>query len=82
MARQGREQRPEGDNQVERDVRGNAELPEEPGQATESGEQGETGRSRGKVIDEQGTPMGGKSKPEGQGAGGKQHWESGRHQAD
>ena len=82
MARQGREQRPEGDNPVDRDVKGNSELPEETGQATESGEPGETGRSRGRVIDEQGEAMGGKSKTEGQAAGEKQHWESGRHQAD
>jgi hypothetical protein len=58
-------------------------MPDDPGQAVESGEQGETGRSRGKVIDKDGssTSSSASRKPSEETAGGEQHFESGRQQA-
>jgi len=55
------------------------EAKDDPRQAVESGEQDETNRSRGRVIDETGAPAGGAGK---KGRRDKaEHWESGRHQA-
>jgi hypothetical protein len=69
MARQGRENRPEG------------EMDDRADQAVESGEPKETGRSHGKVIGADGAPAG--EMPGETGKGNQpQHWESGRHQAD
>ena len=50
-------------------------------QAVESGEQDETNRSRGRIIDESGEPAGGDAPQKGK-AGKNEHWESGRHKAD
>ncbi len=58
------------------------EVKDDPRQATESGEQDETNRSRGRVIDESGAPAGGTAGGSGKKRSGKgEHWESGRHQA-
>ena len=49
-------------------------------QAVESGEQDETNRSRGRIIDESGKPAG--DAPKKGKAGKDEHWESGRHKAE
>jgi hypothetical protein len=58
------------------------DLPDDPGQALESGEQGATGRSRGEIIEKDGSSptSDAKRKPSQQTAGGEQHFESGRHE--
>ncbi len=56
------------------------EMSDDPRQAVESGEQDETNRSRGQVIDESGEPAG--DVPQKGKAGKDEHWESGRHKAD
>ncbi|HEV2294297.1 MAG TPA: hypothetical protein VGR35_10595 [Tepidisphaeraceae bacterium] len=48
-------------------------------QAVESGEQDETSRSRGRVIDDSGQPQGHTKNKAPAGKG--EHWESGRHKA-
>ncbi len=55
-------------------------MSDDPRQAVESGEQDETNRSRGQVIDESGEPAG--DVPQKGKAGKDEHWESGRHKAD
>ena len=55
-------------------------IKDDPRQAVESGEQDETDRSRGRVIDESGEPAGGASKKAK--AGKDEHWEAGRHKAE
>ena len=59
------------------------QMHDDAGQAVESGEQAETGRSRGEIIDKDGstTSSSAKAKPSQQTAGGEQHFESGRHQS-
>lgn len=52
---------------------------DDPRQATESGEQDETDRSRGRIIDETGKPAG--NTPQKAEPGKGEHWESGRHKA-
>ena len=54
---------------------------DDPRHAAESGEQEEPDRSRGRVIDESGEPLGKRdaTKPD---SGKGEHWESGRHKAD
>jgi hypothetical protein len=56
-------------------------MSDDPRQAVESGEQDETSRSRGRVIDESGEPAGGDAPQKGQ-AGKNEHWESGRHKSE
>jgi hypothetical protein len=56
------------------------DMTDDPRQAVESGEQDETDRSRGRVIDESGEPAGGASKKAK--AGKDEHWEAGRHKAE
>jgi hypothetical protein len=69
------------DNKKDRDEH---EMTDRPDQAIESGEQDETGRSRGRIIDEEGDSASGPAadksvkKPE---RGSGQHWESGRQQS-
>ena len=53
---------------------------DDPRQAAESGEQGETSRSHGRIIDESGEPSG--DAPQKGKAGKGEHWESGRHTAE
>jgi hypothetical protein len=54
---------------------------DDPRQAVESGEQDETSRSRGRVIDESGEPLG-QTDEKNRDAGKGEHWESGRHKAE
>jgi hypothetical protein len=56
-------------------------MNDDPRQAVESGEQDETSRSRGRVIDEQGESLG-KPDAKPREAGKNEHWESGRHKAE
>ena len=56
-----------------------SDMGDDPRQAAESGEQSETSRSRGQVIDESGAAAG-DTPQKGQGDKGE-HWESGRHKA-
>lgn len=60
------------------------ELEDRPGQAVESGEPEEVGRSHGHIIDEDGASASGqaaKKSKEAPERGTGQHWESGRQQA-
>jgi hypothetical protein len=57
------------------------DMADDPRQAVESGEQDETSRSRGRVVDESGEPAGGDAPAKGK-AGKNEHWESGRHKAE
>jgi hypothetical protein len=59
--------------------RGDEVSNDDPRQAVESGEQDETNRSRGRVIDESGEPQGGSTPKRKTGKG--EHWESGRHKS-
>ena len=56
------------------------QMSDDPRQAVESGEQDETDRSRGRIIDESGKPAG--DAPKKGKAGKDEHWESGRHKAE
>lgn len=56
------------------------EVNDDPRQAMESGEPGETSRSHGRVIDDSGAPAG--DVPAKGKAGENEHWESGRHKAE
>jgi hypothetical protein len=74
--------RSSGDTGVrQRGSNGDQDMGDDPRQAVESGEQDETNRSRGRVIDEQGEPLG-KNDAKNSEAGKNEHWESGRHKAE
>jgi hypothetical protein len=62
-------------------VKQQGDLNDDPRQAAESGEPDVTDRSRGRVIDESGEPLG-KADAKNRDAGKNEHWESGRHKAE
>ena len=70
---------PDKSNQPVQQHRSSSDMGDDPRQAVEAGEQGETGRAHGRVIDESGEPQGGAAQEDQPGKG--EDWESGRHKA-
>lgn len=57
------------------------QMPDDPRQASESGEPDEADRSRGRIIDESGEAAGKQDAKETTERKTGEHWESGRHKA-